>query len=94
MALLDLGYSMPRSTGNTKYSPDGIYGEETKAVVKKFQKDRPAKSNAPDVANRTERTGAYESTREPDTKQRLLPNDMIGFDRIRSRRKSRRMRLP
>jgi hypothetical protein len=39
MALLDLNYAMPRSTGGVNYSPDGIYGEETKAVVKKFQKD-------------------------------------------------------
>jgi hypothetical protein len=39
MALLDLGYAMPGSTGNVKYSPDGIYGEETTRVVKQFQKD-------------------------------------------------------
>ena len=39
MALLDLGYAMPNSTGNANYSPDGIYGEETKRVVKQFQKD-------------------------------------------------------
>ena len=39
MALLDLDYAMPRSTSNVKYGPDGIYGEETKAIVKKFQKD-------------------------------------------------------
>jgi hypothetical protein len=39
MALLDLGYAMPRSTGNAQYSPDGIYGEETTRVVKQFQKD-------------------------------------------------------
>lgn len=39
MALLDLGYAMPNSTGYANYSPDGIYGEETKRVVKQFQKD-------------------------------------------------------
>ncbi len=36
-ALLDLGYSMPRSTGQAM-SPDGIYGSETKEVVKDFQR--------------------------------------------------------
>jgi peptidoglycan hydrolase-like protein with peptidoglycan-binding domain len=39
MALLDLGINMPVSTGNPNNSPDGIFGEETKAAVKKFQKD-------------------------------------------------------
>jgi len=37
MALLDLGYSLPISTGGI-YSPDGIYGDETVKVVKQFQK--------------------------------------------------------
>jgi hypothetical protein len=36
-ALLDLGYSMPRSTGGSM-SPDGIYGDETVAIVKDFQR--------------------------------------------------------
>lgn len=40
MALLDLGYAMPNSTANLLLSPDGVYGEETKRVVKQFQKDR------------------------------------------------------
>lgn len=36
-ALIDLGYPMPRST--KKYgSPDGIYGEETAAKLKEFQR--------------------------------------------------------
>jgi hypothetical protein len=39
MALLDLGYPLPLSTGSANYSPDGIFGEETKAVVKRFQRD-------------------------------------------------------
>ncbi|MBI4002122.1 MAG: peptidoglycan-binding protein [Nitrospira defluvii] len=39
MALLDLGYTMPNSTSNANYSPDGIYGEETKRVIKQFQKN-------------------------------------------------------
>lgn len=39
MALLDLGYSLPVSTAKANYSPDGIYGEETRQAVKKFQKD-------------------------------------------------------
>jgi hypothetical protein len=39
MALIDLGYALPLSTGNPSYSPDGIYGEETARVVKQFQKD-------------------------------------------------------
>jgi peptidoglycan hydrolase-like protein with peptidoglycan-binding domain len=36
-ALLDLGISLPISTGNGARSPDGIYGEETAARVKTFQ---------------------------------------------------------
>lgn len=36
-ALLDLGFELPRSTGNLK-SPDGIYGSETKAAVQEFQR--------------------------------------------------------
>jgi hypothetical protein len=39
MALLDLGFSLPVSTGNPNFSPDGIFGEETKDAIKKFQKD-------------------------------------------------------
>ncbi|MCC6127092.1 MAG: peptidoglycan-binding protein [Pirellulales bacterium] len=38
-ALLDLGFSLPVTTGNQNNSPDGIFGEETKQAVKKFQKD-------------------------------------------------------
>lgn len=36
MALIDLGYLMPRSTGGV-FSPDGIYGDETKQKVIEFQ---------------------------------------------------------
>lgn len=39
-ALLDLGYDLPRSTPSRGYSPDGIYGEETVSVVRRFQRDR------------------------------------------------------
>lgn len=38
-ALLDLGYSMPNSTGRAM-SPDGIYGDETVEVVRSFQRDQ------------------------------------------------------
>jgi hypothetical protein len=36
-ALIDLGYPMPRSTGSVGYSPDGSFGDETKAKLKAFQ---------------------------------------------------------
>lgn len=41
MALLDLGFTMPGSTGSQNFSPDGIYGEETQRVVKAFQRTVP-----------------------------------------------------
>ena len=41
MALIDLGFSMPRSTTSTHFSPDGIYGRETSDVVKAFQRSNP-----------------------------------------------------
>lgn len=41
MALLDLGFAMPRSTTSQSYSPDGIYGSETKEVVRAFQRTAP-----------------------------------------------------
>ena len=37
MALIDLGYPMPRSVGGSRYSPDGDYGDETKQKVIDFQ---------------------------------------------------------
>lgn len=37
MALIDLGFPMPRSTGGV-YSPDGDFGEETKEKVIAFQR--------------------------------------------------------
>jgi peptidoglycan hydrolase-like protein with peptidoglycan-binding domain len=37
MALMDLGYAMPRSTKNPNYSPDGIFGSETKQKLIDFQ---------------------------------------------------------
>jgi hypothetical protein len=39
MALLDLGVAMPISTAHPSFSPDGIFGEETKQAIIKFQKD-------------------------------------------------------
>ena len=39
MALIDLGYLMPRSVGGSSYSPDGIYGDETVDKVRMFQTD-------------------------------------------------------
>jgi peptidoglycan hydrolase-like protein with peptidoglycan-binding domain len=36
-ALLDLGFSMPVTTGNGSKSPDGIYGPETFSAVRQFQ---------------------------------------------------------
>jgi hypothetical protein len=38
-ALLDLGYAMPVSTSSTG-EPDGIYGSETRKIVKQFQIDQ------------------------------------------------------
>lgn len=37
MALIDLGYPMPRSTGGPRYSPDGSFGNETEAKLIAFQ---------------------------------------------------------
>lgn len=39
MALIDGGYAMPKSTKNVAYSPDGIFGKETKEKIQKFQLD-------------------------------------------------------
>jgi peptidoglycan hydrolase-like protein with peptidoglycan-binding domain len=38
--LIDLGYPMPKSTGNGAKPPDGIYGAETAAALKRFQQDQ------------------------------------------------------
>lgn len=37
MALIDLGYPMPRSTGGPRYSPDGSFGNETETKLIAFQ---------------------------------------------------------
>ena len=37
MTLIDLGYLMPRSIGGV-FSPDGVYGDETKQKVAEFQR--------------------------------------------------------
>lgn len=37
MALIDLGYPMPRSTGGPRYSPDGSFGNETEEKLIAFQ---------------------------------------------------------
>jgi peptidoglycan hydrolase-like protein with peptidoglycan-binding domain len=52
-ALLDLGFTMPRSTGNAASSPDGIYGDETTQVVKLFQKGVPGLSQDGVVGQKT-----------------------------------------
>lgn len=41
MALLDLGFLMPRSTKSQSYSPDGIHGPETSDTVRAFQRTSP-----------------------------------------------------
>ena len=41
MALIDLGYPMPRSTGNPNYSPDAVFGNEMKETLIAFQKATP-----------------------------------------------------
>lgn len=38
LALVDLGFAMPRSTGGGKQLPDGIFGPETEEAVKAFQR--------------------------------------------------------
>lgn len=38
IALVELGFAMPRSTENGTALPDGIFGSETKAVVEAFQR--------------------------------------------------------
>jgi peptidoglycan hydrolase-like protein with peptidoglycan-binding domain len=37
-ALIDLGFAMPVSTGAGDHAPDGIYGRETSAAVRDFQR--------------------------------------------------------
>ena len=39
-ALIHFGYDMPISTHNDTIIPDGIYGSETEATVRKFQTDQ------------------------------------------------------
>jgi len=41
MALIDLGFAMPRSTTSQSFSPDGIYGSETTETVRAFQRSTP-----------------------------------------------------
>lgn len=38
--LVDFGFSMPVSTSNGTQAPDGIFGDETFAVVKQFQTEQ------------------------------------------------------
>ncbi|MCC7308600.1 MAG: peptidoglycan-binding protein [Acidobacteria bacterium] len=49
MALIDLGYPMPRSTTDPRYSPDGVFGNETRDKLIAFQN-----------ANRIPPTGAID----------------------------------
>ena len=55
MALIDLGFSMPRSTGSNHFSPDGIYGSETTEVVKAFQRANPPLSDDGQIGPETMR---------------------------------------
>ena len=48
MALIDLGFVMPISILSQDYSPDGVYGAETEAIVKAFQRSVPAPGLKPD----------------------------------------------
>lgn len=41
MALIDLGFAMPRSTTSQSFSPDGIYCSETTETVRAFQRSAP-----------------------------------------------------
>jgi len=50
MALIDLGVKLPRSTGRAR-SPDGIFGSETEAAIKKFQSDQRLKPDGKVGAN-------------------------------------------
>ena len=47
MALIDLGFAMPISTLSQDYSPDGVFGVETEAVVKAFQRSVRAQASNP-----------------------------------------------
>ncbi|MBI5718676.1 MAG: peptidoglycan-binding protein [Burkholderiales bacterium] len=38
MALIDLGFALPVSTADATYSPDGIFGDETRRAVMAFQR--------------------------------------------------------
>lgn len=38
--LIELGYPLPKSTHNGAKPPDGIYGSETGAALKRFQQDQ------------------------------------------------------
>lgn len=53
MALLDLGFALPRSTTNPKFSPDGDYGNETEQAVRSFQKTRPGLEGDGKVGEKT-----------------------------------------
>lgn len=55
MALIDLGFAMPRSTTSNHYSPDGIYGSETTAVVKAFQRATPGLADDGEIGPNTMR---------------------------------------
>ena len=45
MALLDLGVKMPISTAHPNNSPDGVFGEETRQAIMKFQHDHDLKDD-------------------------------------------------
>jgi peptidoglycan hydrolase-like protein with peptidoglycan-binding domain len=55
MALIDLGYSLPLSTRNSNFSPDGIYGRETSEAIRLFQLVTPFMSVTGEVGRETMR---------------------------------------
>jgi peptidoglycan hydrolase-like protein with peptidoglycan-binding domain len=38
LALVDLGFYLPRTTANRRKLPDGIFGKETLAAIREFQR--------------------------------------------------------
>jgi hypothetical protein len=87
MALVDLGFAMPVSTASPDYSPDGVYGVESEAVVQAFQRSVPGLSVDGEIGPQTMR--ALDS-RFPRMGHRInlhfrsLALTNISFDRLMS----------
>ena len=87
MALLDLNFRMPISTGSNDFSPDGIYGAETERVVKEFQRTVPGLNADGVVGQHT--MGALDDkfpsfTHRINLHFRALSLTDVPFDRTRS----------